>query len=294
MAKLIPSTAKSTIIIIVMLIAGSISVVLVPELNRAVYAHTFTGEESASLLSVIKILQAENNLVQSNLASNLNLAQDHAKAIADVVRGNHTFGVLPDEVSENNKRVAADVIKAVDALRTTFNSKQKPSQADVKAKLDNLDAVLQEAVTVRVPKDHLSNSTVNAEATRDLVNETLRQYGYAHGISVGKGANTSSNANAVSAANSHNTIVNMSAYQSAQALASQAQSMISQIKTAVPANATNATSSVTATITTSAITRVDNDLSQLKNSIDVKSPYEKVANLVQKTIYPDLKAAFNL
>ena len=86
--------------------------------------------------------------------------------------------------------LAADVVKAVDALRTTFNSKQTPSQADVKAKLDNLDAVLQEAVTVRVPKDHLSNSTVNAEATRDLVNETLRQYGYAHGISVGNGANT--------------------------------------------------------------------------------------------------------
>ena len=107
MAKLISSTAKSTIIIIVMLIAGSISVVLVPEMNRAVYAHTFTGEESASLLSVIKILQAENNLVQSNLASNLTLAQDHAKAITDVVRGNHTFGVLPDEVSENNKRVGS-------------------------------------------------------------------------------------------------------------------------------------------------------------------------------------------
>jgi hypothetical protein len=290
MAKLISSTAKSTIIIIIMLIAGSISVVLVPELNRAVYAHTFTGEESASFLSVIKILQAENNLVQSNLASNLTLAQDHAKAIADVVRGNHTFGVLPDEVSENNKRVAADVIKAVDALRTTFNSKQKPSEADVKAKLDNLNAVLQEAVTVRVPKDHLSNSTVNAGVTRDLVNETLRQYGYAHGISVGKGSNTSSNANAVSAANSHNTIVNMSAYQSAQALSSQALSMISQIKTAVPANGTSSAT----TTTTSAITKVDNDLSQLKSSIDVKSPYEKVASLVQKTIYPDLKAAFKL
>lgn len=293
MAKLISSTAKSTIIIIIVLIAGSISVILVPELNRAVYAHTFTGEESASLLSVIKILQAENNLVQSNLASNLTLAQHHAKAIADVVGGNHTFGVLPDEVSENNKRVAADVIKAVDVLQTTFNSKQKPSEADVKAKLDNLNAVLQEAVTVRVPKDHLNNSTVNAEATRDLVNETLRQYGYAHGISVGKGANTSSsNANAVSAANSHNTIVNMSAYQSAQALASQAQSMLNQIKTALPANATS--SVTTTTTTTSAITKVDNDLSQLKNSIDMKSPYEKVASLVQKTIYPDLKAAFKL
>ena len=166
---LIRSSTSKSIAFIVILLVGPVYT------TTAAYAHTFTGEESASLLSVIKILQAENNLVQSSLASNLTLAQHHAKAIADVVRGNHTYGVLPDEVSENNKRVAADVIKAVDALRTTFNSKQKPSEADVKAKLDNLNAVLQEAVTVRVPKDHLSNSTVNAEATRDLVNETLRQ-----------------------------------------------------------------------------------------------------------------------
>ena len=63
------------------------------------YAHTFTGEESASFMSVIKILQSEANLVQSNLVSNASLAQDHAKSIVDIVNGNHTFGVLPDEVS---------------------------------------------------------------------------------------------------------------------------------------------------------------------------------------------------
>lgn len=57
----------------------------------------------------IKILQAEANLVQSNLASNITLAQDHAKVVVDVVNGNHTFGILPDEVSENNKRVANNV-----------------------------------------------------------------------------------------------------------------------------------------------------------------------------------------
>ena len=56
---------------------------------------------------VIKILQAEANLVQSNLASNVTLAQDHANSVVDVVNGNHTFGVLPDEVSENNKRGAS-------------------------------------------------------------------------------------------------------------------------------------------------------------------------------------------
>ena len=42
-------------------------------------------------------------------------------------------------------------------------------------RVDNLNALLKEAVAVRVPKDHLSNFTVNGEVTRNLVNETLRQ-----------------------------------------------------------------------------------------------------------------------
>jgi hypothetical protein len=80
-------------------------------------------------MSVIKILQAEANLVQSNLVSNATLAQDHAKSVVDVVNGNHTFGVLPDEVSENNKRVATDVIHTANALQTAVKS--KPSQTDL-------------------------------------------------------------------------------------------------------------------------------------------------------------------
>jgi hypothetical protein len=82
-------------LVLVGLIASAITL---PNQNMA-YAHTFTGEESASFMSVIKILQSEANLVQSNLVSNASLAQDHAKSIVDIVNGNHTFGVLPDEVS---------------------------------------------------------------------------------------------------------------------------------------------------------------------------------------------------
>ena len=101
---------------------------------------------------MIKILQAEANLVESNLVSNVTLAQDHAKSVVDVVNGNHTFGVLPDEVSENNKRVAADVIHTANALQTTVKSKPTPTQTDLKPKVDNLNATLQEAVEVQTSK----------------------------------------------------------------------------------------------------------------------------------------------
>lgn len=285
----LPHTAKNIVVVILLLLVSSLSVsTMISKLNQAAYAHTFTGEESASFLSTLRAIQAETNLVQSNLASNLTLAQNHAKDVVDIANGNHTFGVLPDEVSENNKRVSADITKGVNDLQTTVNSKPPPTPADVKPKLDYVNATLQEAITVRLPKEHLSNFTVNGEATKNLVNETLRQYGLAYGMSAGGTGgvgNTTSNS-AAAASSPSTTITNMSAYQSAQALVSQSQAMLNQAKTHAP---TNQTSTMT-----SAISKVTNDLSQLKNSIDTKSPYDKVASLVQNTIYPDLNAAFNL
>ncbi len=259
--------------IIASLIVGLVSSTIISPYRQAAYAHTFTGDESASFMSLIKLLQAEADLVQTNLA-NKTLAQDHAKAVVDEINGNHTFGVLPDEVSENNKRVAADVIHAGEALQTAVKSAPL-NPTDVKAKLNNLNSTLQEAVAVRLPQDAPKNFTINLMGTKDLVNETLRQYGYSHGI-----------------ANSHEanplitSIVNMSAYQTAKSLSSQAQDMFTQAKSLVPSNATSTTKT--------AMTNIASDLSQLKNLVDGKSPYEKVATLVQKTVYPDIDKSIGM
>ena len=101
------STKKNTAVIVILLLLGSLSVAIITPFKQVAYAHTFTGDESASFLSVIRILQAEGNLVQTNLATNLSLAQEHGKSVVGVVKANHTFGILPNEVSENNKRVAS-------------------------------------------------------------------------------------------------------------------------------------------------------------------------------------------
>jgi hypothetical protein len=78
----------------------------------------------------------------------------------------------------------------------------------------------------------------------------------------------------------------MSAYQSAQALASQAHGMLFQAKSVIPTNATSATKV--------AMAKLDVDLTHLKKTIDEKDPYDKVAILIQKTIYPDIDTAFHL
>jgi hypothetical protein len=259
--------------ILASLIVGLVSSTIISPYRQAAYAHTFTGDESASFMSLIKVLQAEADLVQTNLA-NKTLAQDHAKAVVDEINGNHTFGVLPDEVSENNKRVAADVIHAGEALQTAVKSAPL-NPTEVKAKLNNLNSTLQEAVAVRLPQDAPKNFTINLMGTKDLVNETLRQYGYSYGIANSHEANPSST-----------SIVNMSAYQTAKSLTPQAQDMFSQAKSLVPSNATSTTKT--------AMTNIASDLSQLKNLVDGKSPYEKVATLVQKTVYPDIDKSISM
>jgi hypothetical protein len=271
------------IIIIFILVAATISEVLIPKLDQLAYAHTFTGDESASFLAVIKMLQAESTLIKTNFALNPALAQQHAKAVVSIINRNYTFGVLPDEVSENNKRVAYDITKGANALQIAVNAKPSPTQAaDVDTKINYLNGVLQEAVTARIPKEYINNSTINAQATKDLVNEALRQYGYAFGISKAENA----------AAANHASVSNVSALQSAQAFFSQSQSMLKDIKSLLTSESSAASSSL--------ISKVTTDLTQLKNSIDASLvggalvPYDTVANLVLNTISPDLDIAFHL
>src|SRR5438552_18702013 len=67
-----PRCARTSAIstIMVLLVVGSVSSTMIFSYKQAAFAHVFTGDESASFMSVIKTLQAEANLVQTNLATN--------------------------------------------------------------------------------------------------------------------------------------------------------------------------------------------------------------------------------
>ena len=228
---------------------------------KAVYAHTFSGGESASFLALVKILQADLDLVQSNIASNTTLAQAHASAVAEHLDANTT-----KELAERNKLVTNDLTKAISDLNQTVQS--KPSTDVVKGKINNINALLQEAITVRVEKNQLTNSTVKGQAVSDIADEALERYREAYGIEEGKSAA------------GHNTIVNMADYQSAKAIAAKAQEMFDEAKQL--------------TSTSAAITKVGDDLTQFKNYIDTKTPYDKVNSYMEDTLDPDIKAAFKL
>src|SRR5919202_791535 len=162
--------------ILAMLVAGVISLGVVFPL-KTVYAHTFSGDESAAFLALVKILQADSHLVQSNIASNPTLAQAHANAVAEHLDANTT-----KELAERNKLVANDLTKAISDLNQTVQSKPTPAADIVKGKINNINALLAEAITVRVEKNQLTNSTVKGQAVSDIADEALERYREAYGI----------------------------------------------------------------------------------------------------------------
>jgi hypothetical protein len=253
-------TVRSSIFAIIF--AGIISLGPFSPLKVA-YAHTFSGGESASFLALVKILQADLGLVQSNIASNVTLAQAHANAVAEHLDANTT-----KELAERNKLIINDLTKSISDLNQTVGMKPTPAQDTIKGKISNINALLQEAITVRVEKDQLSNTTVKGQAVSDIADGALERYREAYGIEEGKSAA------------GHNTIVNMADYQSAQAIVVKAQEIFNEAKQL--------------TSTSAEITKIGNDLMQFKNYIDTKTPYDKVNSYIEDTLDPDIKAAFKL
>ena len=86
--------------IIAFLIITIISSVAVSNVNKWAFAHTFSGDESATFLALIEMIKTEANLAQQNLGTNVTVAKDHAHATTEHLDANQT-----KEISERNERV---------------------------------------------------------------------------------------------------------------------------------------------------------------------------------------------
>jgi uncharacterized protein YdbL (DUF1318 family) len=260
-------------LIITFLILSIVSSVAVSNpLNRA-FAHTFSGDESATFLALLEMIKTEAHLAQQNLGTNVTLAHEHAEATTEHLDANQT-----KEISERNKRVSNELNDSLTALKNAFNSTSPPTASDIKDKVSNVDAILGEVLSVRIDKNQLNNVTVKASTINDLVGETLEHYGEAVGH---EDTNKSSESNSTTNASSSAVkIVNEAAYQTAQALSSR----VIELYKDVNSKALNST----------AAENVQSGLEMLKSDIDKKVPFDSLDKLIDSTISPALNSAYDL
>jgi hypothetical protein len=80
-----------------------------------------------------------------------------------VVKGNdqthaeHLDANTTKELAERNKLVANDLNKAISDLNQTADTKPPSIQDIIKGRVDRINALLQEAITVRVEKNELTS-----------------------------------------------------------------------------------------------------------------------------------------
>jgi hypothetical protein len=271
-------------ILILLLTSIVMSMVIILPIKQMVYAHTFSGDESAAFLALVRQIGAELGLINSNLPSNITLAQEHAGHATEHLDANTT-----KELAERNERVSNDLTRELSDLQASLKAKPIPASQVVNDEVTNINATLQDAIAARIEQDQLSNSTVNALAINDILGEVLEAYGAAYGIEEEEeeeeGNNeTGTTDNTTETADDQNTtaIVDLAEYQSAQSYANESKQMLNEIKALAPSNAT------------SAISDVENGINEMIIAINNKSSFPTVDEIVDDKVLPSLKTAFNL
>jgi len=174
-------------------------------------AHNFTPNESAAFLTLVDAMQSEIHLVPINIANNnILLAQEHAENAVELL--NKT---LIKEIEERNQRVADELTTALAELQNIQNANVSQPPGDINQTVSDIDAILEETVTIRIDQEQRNNATIQALALAGLIDAVLRNYGNAYEV----GFDMSDRLQMVMDRDIDNyTMVNMADYQSAQAL----------------------------------------------------------------------------
>ena len=241
--------------------------------NNFIFGHTFSGDESASFLTIAEMVKIESQLAQRDLGSNATNAKEHAEHTTEHLTANDT-----KEINERNPRLATELNNSLSDFVNIFES-QAPSESAVKDMVSNLGDVLSEVVSARIDKEQIDNVTVKALVINNLVGESLEHYSSALGMNESNhdenktlGSNTTENGQ------NETLIENEAEYQSAKAAISRSIDLYNQI---IPSGNTNST-------------ELENSLNSLKDKIDSKSPFDQADRTVDEKITPLLNSIFKL
>jgi hypothetical protein len=290
--------------------------------THTLFSHNLSPDESASFLALVNTIKAEAQLVQQNIASNnMSLASDHA---------NKALALMTDdvnkEIAERNQRLSDDLNTDLASLKTATESVSGNNTAsNTEILVGDINGILDEIVTARIDPDQLNNSTIQALAAVELLDEVLRNYGDAFAVTydmtnmsvmtMDDGSNNNNNNTSNNSetdismhsmstmnmgggsigdnmsmedmSNSDGKLINIIDYQTAQALAMKVQELFdNQIMiSSLSEGSENVDQS---------INNVSTALKELVTDIDRKSSPMDIMTIVHTKIHPNLMTAFGL
>ena len=217
---------ESTTLYLTLAILSTLFIITIFMADRLpVYGHTFSQNENSlfltrmdqmhSQLQLVQNLLSTNTTSRDNSMNNTKFAQTHMMEAITLLSekdpvSNFTWN---QEIAERNQRVATDLTRGLSDLTAFINQRASPEgnsktasaneSSSVQDKINHLGGILDEAISARVAKDIVNNSTNQALVLANIGNEIFYSYGQALGYPYAKLANVISTMN-ISALSSSN------------------------------------------------------------------------------------------
>ncbi|HUL51761.1 MAG TPA: hypothetical protein VLT10_00645 [Verrucomicrobiae bacterium] len=212
--------------LIAILLAGIIASGLI--YTHPAFAHNFGGDESATWLAKVAEIKTEASIVAKHVGDN-DAIDYYSDALGEYWNSNDT-----KEMGERNtllqKEIPSTINQTLDDARTSGN------QNMVNDDVSKLNGYLDESIPVRVDKDKLNNSTVQALAVVFVLKEALEKYGDALNTTTDLNDMSQMNMSSMSGGSMSggsmqmaSTIVDQNAYENSIGLATAAQNLFNDL-----------------------------------------------------------------
>lgn len=233
------------------------------------YAHNFSGDESATFIVAIEKIDAHLGLVTQNLGvDDVELAATHAER-AQAGLDDH----MVDEIAERNGRIADELPAALADLSETLAGADQFVQG-VGEKVSDAQALLGEALSVRIDSEQRSNSTVQALVIAGLADEVLAEYAAAFGEEGGHDHGSEETGG------NSTEVADLASLQVAQALAARMGELYAELE--APDGSEDA------------FAALGDGISELQMAVDSESLVDDVTVITHGQVHDNLGAAFGL
>lgn len=145
---------------------------------NSVFGHNFKSDESAEFLAFVDKLKAELQLVLANIQHNdIDLAKKHG-----IIANDLYWLSFQKEIAEKNKRIATNLKDSLSVLQnSSFNTDSDIDE--INSTIKDIKDILAESISIRINPEHVNNSTIQMLRLTNLLNSIDNYYT--------KGVNTS-------------------------------------------------------------------------------------------------------
>jgi len=264
--------------------------------NNQIYAHTFSTNDSVVFLALVDKLKTQAQLTeQFFLENDYDSTLKHAQILKQLYNNDTN-----KEIQEKNERIANEISSFIKTFSLIDPNNITKTQI-AKTVLD-FEAVLDEAISVRISEDILNNSTTQALRLATLVNDVDINYANSfnvqpYNISAMNMDNTSSTHQQPQSMNmsamnmdkydQNPTIIskeiqNDTAYSTALGLSYTISDLFKEIKSEYETNEPDK------------VNQLSEGITNLVTIIEMKKPYTEVVKVIHGVIQPSLQELYDL